>query len=58
MTVKEIAAFVGMTDSGIRQVIRRKGVQRRGTGDYGAALYHPRDILEHTGGLDRLPKAS
>lgn len=57
LTVKELAAFLGMTESGVRQVVRRNGVKRRGTGDRGAALYHPLDILRHTGGHDRLPKA-
>ena len=58
LTVKEIAAFLGMTESGVRQVIRRNQVQRRATGHFKAALYAADDILRHTGAQDRLPKAS
>jgi hypothetical protein len=58
LTVKELAAFLGMTESGVRQVIRRKGIERRGTGHFGAALYQPRDVFRHTGTRDRLRDAS
>jgi phage antirepressor YoqD-like protein len=58
LSVKEMAAFLGMTESGIRQVIRRNKVQRKATGHFKAALYAPDDILQHTGTRDRLPKAS
>lgn len=53
MTVKELAAFLGITESGVRQVIRRKGIVRRGQ-RWKAALYDPAEVLRHTGGRDRL----
>lgn len=58
LTVKELAAFLGITESGVRQVIRRHNVKRRATGNYKAGLYHPDDVLRHTGAWDRLRKAA
>lgn len=54
VTVKELAAFLGMTESGVRQVVRRHRVARAGTGRNRAALYRAGDVLRHTGKRDRL----
>lgn len=54
LTVKELAAFLGISESGVRQIVRRKAVQRRGTGDFKAALYDAREVLRHAGTNDRL----
>lgn len=54
LTVKELAAFLGMTESGVRNVISRHRVKRKGTGGHKAALYEPDDVLRHTGTQDRL----
>jgi hypothetical protein len=54
LTVAEIAEFLGITPSGVRQVIRRHGVQRRGTYHYGAGLYDLRELVRHAGARDRL----
>lgn len=54
LTVAELAAFLGITPSGLRNVICRKRIRRRGTGHRKAALYDAREVLRHTGGQDRL----
>lgn len=53
MTVKEIAAYLGVTEQAVRNVVMRKGVRRKGS-RWKAALYDPNDILQHTGHDDRL----
>ena len=58
LSIKELAAFLGMTESGLRNVISRHKVKRAGTGPHKAALYRADDVLQHTGTKDRLPKAS
>ena len=54
LTVAELAAFLGMTQSGLRNVISRRRIQPAGKGHFGAKLYDPRDVLRHTGSRDRL----
>ena len=52
LTVAELAAFLGMTPSGLRNVISRKqitAVGKRGK----ANLYRPSDVLRHAGARDR-----
>lgn len=56
VTVKEIAAYLGVTESAVRQVVRRKDIKRQGTGHYGAALYWAADVLDHTGHAVRRPR--
>lgn len=54
LTVKELAAFLGITESGVRNIISRKQIARKGTGDHKAGLYAPADVLRHSGAEDRL----
>lgn len=52
MTVAEIAAFLGMSPSGVRQVVRRHRI--RSNGRHGRALtYSPAEVLLHAGAHDR-----
>ena len=53
VTVAELAAYLGITPSGVRQVIRRHGVPARGQ-RWKAKLYDPHDVLQHSGRHDRL----
>jgi hypothetical protein len=52
LTVAELAAFLGMSASGVRTVISRHQVQAVGT-MWKAKLYRPDDVLRHTGARDR-----
>ncbi|WP_020574190.1 helix-turn-helix domain-containing protein [Actinopolymorpha alba] len=54
LTAAEIAAFLGITPSGVRQIVRRHGIPRRGTGAYKAGLYDLHEVLEYTSPRDRL----
>ena len=52
LTATEIAAFLGMTASGVRNIISRKHVApigKRGR----ANLYDPRQVIRHAGAHDR-----
>lgn len=52
LTAAELAAFLGMTSSGVRNVISRKHIApvgKRGK----ANLYRPSDVLRHAGARDR-----
>lgn len=52
LTIAELAAFLGMTPSGLRNVISRKqiaAVGKRGK----AKVYDPRDVIRHAGPHDR-----
>ena len=52
LTAAEIAAFLGITPSGVRQIIRR--AQITPTGKRGKAHeYDPREVLRHAGHHDR-----
>lgn len=52
LTADEIAAFLGVTPSAVRQIVRRNGVAP--TGKRGRAhLYDPREVLRHAGAHDR-----
>jgi hypothetical protein len=53
VTVAELAAYLGVTPSAVRQVVRRHGIQARGQ-RWKAKLYDPHDVLRHTGRRDRL----
>lgn len=52
LTAAELAAYLGMSASGVRQAIRRNGVTARGA-QHKAKLYLPADVLRHTGRHDR-----
>lgn len=52
-TVVELAAYLGVTPSAVRQTVRRHGIQSRGQ-RWKAKLYDPHDVLRHTGHSDRL----
>ncbi len=54
LTVAELAAFLGISRAGVRQVIHRNQIMAAGKGHFGAKLYDPRDVLRHTGSRDRL----
>lgn len=54
LTVAELAAFLGISRSGVRQVIHRNQIKASGKGHFGAKLYDPQDVLRHTGVRDRL----
>ena len=52
LTATELAAFLGMTPSGVRNIISRKHVRpvdKRGK----ANLYDPRQVIRHAGAHDR-----
>lgn len=52
LTVTEIAAFLGVTPSAVRQIVRRNGIAS--TGKTGRAkLYDPRTVLDACGAHDR-----
>lgn len=53
VTVREIAALLGMTPSGVRDVISRKRIKSVGKGDYGAKLYDAVEILREAGSHHR-----
>jgi hypothetical protein len=53
LTAAELAAFLGMTASGVRNVISRKRIApigKRGK----ANLYDSREVIRHAGAHDRL----
>lgn len=53
LTVAEIAAFLGMTTSGVRHIVRRHRIAP--TGRIGHALtYSAAEVLLHAGAHDRL----
>ncbi|HET6916610.1 MAG TPA: helix-turn-helix domain-containing protein [Acidimicrobiales bacterium] len=56
LTAAEIAAFLGITAAGVRQIVKRHGVKPRGK-DGRAHLYDPDDVLRHAGQLDRSARA-
>lgn len=43
-TVRELAAELGITESGVRQIVRRHEIVRKGTGERNAALYDPDEV--------------
>lgn len=52
LTVAELAAFLGVTASAVRQVVRRNGIAS--VGKMGRAkLYDPRTVLDACGAHDR-----
>lgn len=53
VTVAEIAAYLGVTPSAIRHVVRRHGIRPVGH-SWKAKLYAPAEVLRHTGHRDRL----
>lgn len=58
VTVKDLATFTGMSESGIRNVIQRHKISAHGGTHYGAHLYNLRDILAHISPRDRLAPTS
>jgi hypothetical protein len=52
LTAAELAAFLGITAAGVRQIVKRHGVEARGK-DGKAHLYDPDDVLRHAGAHDR-----
>lgn len=57
LTVPEIAAWLGMTQSGVRNVISRKNIQPQGKrGRHN--LYSVQDITRHAGSHDRLARSN
>lgn len=46
-TVRELAVDLGISESGVRQIVRRQGVARTGTAERGAALYDPDEVRQH-----------
>lgn len=52
LTAAEIAAFLGMTSAGVRQIIRRNGIQHQGKRGK-AHLYDVHEILRNAGAHDR-----
>lgn len=52
LTAAEIAAFLGITAAGVRQVVKRHDISARGK--LGKAnLYDPREVIRHAGSHDR-----
>lgn len=55
LTVAEIAAVLGITPSGVRQIVRRSNGEIRPIGKRGRAkIYDPQQFIRHAGGHDRL----
>ena len=54
LTAKELAAFLGISESGVRQIVRRNRVSRRATGEFKAGKYDAWEVLRHAGTSDRL----
>lgn len=52
LTAAEIAAFLGITASGVRQIVRRNQITSRGKRGK-AHVYDIRDVLRHAGVHDR-----
>jgi len=52
LTAAEIAAILGITDSGVRQIVRRHGIRSRGKRGR-AKVYDPSEVIRHAGGHDR-----
>jgi len=53
VTVAELAAYLGVTASAVRHVVRRHGILPVGA-RWKAKLYDPAEVLRHTGHHDRL----
>lgn len=52
LTAAELAAFLGISASGVRQIVRRHQVTPRAR-EGRAHLYDPDDVLRHAGTFDR-----
>lgn len=52
LTAAQIAVVLGVTDSAIRHIVRRKNIPCRGKRGR-AKVYDPRDVIQHAGGHDR-----
>lgn len=52
LTAQQIAVVLGVTESAIRQVVRRHGIRHRGKRGR-AKVYDPREVIRHAGGHDR-----
>lgn len=52
LTAAEIAVFLGISAAGVRQIVKRHGIQALGK-DGKAKLYDPREVLRHAGTHDR-----
>ena len=48
-----LAAFLGVSESRVRQVVARHGIAPVGS-RWKAKLYDPRDVVRHAGSGDRL----
>lgn len=53
LTAAELAAYLGVTASAIRHLVRRHAIPSTGQ-RWKAKLYDPADVLRHTGHHDRL----
>lgn len=52
LTAAEIAAFLGITAAGVRQIVKRNEIRHRGKIGR-AKLYDVRDVVRHSGAHDR-----
>jgi DNA-binding transcriptional MerR regulator len=52
LTAAELAAFLGISAAGVRQIVRRGNVPPKGKRGK-AHLYDPADVLRHAGVHDR-----
>jgi hypothetical protein len=52
VTVKEIAAFINVTPTRVRQIISEHGIEPTGQ-EWKAKLYDAREVLRHAGARDR-----
>lgn len=52
LTAAEIAAFLGITAAGVRQIVKRKKIAPVGQAGH-AKLYDPREVIRHAGAHDR-----
>lgn len=53
LTAAEIGAFLGMSSSGVRQIVRRNNIPARGKVGK-AKLYDPLEVIRHAGAHDRM----
>lgn len=54
-TVVDIAAYLGVTPSRVRQIVARHGIEPTGR-RWKAKLYDPREVFRHAGAHDRTPR--
>ncbi len=52
LTAQQIAVVLGVTESAVRHIVRRKNIRHRGKRGR-AKVYDPCEVIRHAGGHDR-----